>query len=185
MFGGGNGAGTGNPGANIGAGGATLNVHGGLIGHLFGGSNEKGIISGGTSVNIDHTGCDDEYIAEFFGGSNKVEMGTSSDPINLSTTIACGTNFGDVYGGSNLADIYGDVTLTINGGEISNVYAGSKGASETAANINGDVTLHIYGGQIGNAFGGSNIKGNITGAIKVDLQRCKVRCMQRLPGGPH
>ena len=74
VFGGGNGAGTGNPGANIGAGGATLNVHGGLIGHLFGGSNEKGIISGGTSVNIDHTGCDDEYIAEFFGGSNKVEM---------------------------------------------------------------------------------------------------------------
>ena len=84
-----------------------------------------------------------------------------------------------MYGGSNLADIYGDVTLTINGGTISNVYAGSKGTSETAANINGDVTLHIYGGQIGNAFGGSNIKGNITGAIKVDLDWTQSDCSQK------
>ena len=183
VFGGGNGE---TSEANIGAGGTNLQVHGGYINQLFGGSNKNGSISGAMSVSVDNTSGCGEDIHEFFGGSNEVVIGDSEHPVNLSTTINCGTKFGDVYGGSNLADIYGNVTLTINGGEMANVYAGSKGrlADNTvtpnitaqAANINGNVTLHVYGGKITNAYGGSNLYGNITGAISVDLDWSQTTC---------
>lgn len=175
VFGGGNGEVIA---ANIGAGGANISVHGGKIHHLFGGSNTNGTISGDMVVNIDNEGGCDEYIDEFFGGCNLVELGTVDDPVALSTTIGCGTLFGSVYGGSNKANIYGDVTLTIEGGEIENVYGGSKGVAvgdETypdglSADISGNVTLNLAGGTIANAFGGSNILGSIDGNITVNVE---------------
>ena len=175
VFGGGNGEVIA---ANIGAGGANISVHGGKIHHLFGGSNTNGTISGDMVVNIDNEGGCDEYIDEFFGGCNLVELGTVDDPVALSTTIGCGTLFGSVYGGSNKANIYGDVTLTIEGGEIENVYGGSKGVAEgdetypdgLSADISGNVTLNLAGGTIANAFGGSNILGSIDGNITVNVE---------------
>lgn len=177
IFGGGNGEN--NHAANIGAGGTNLTVNSGVINYLFGGSNETGSINGPMLVAVNNTGGNDctERIKNFFAGGNLANIGTAQNPVNLSTTIACGTNFDAVYGGSNLADIYGNVTLTINGGTIDEVYAGSKGvaagdatyANGKAANIYGNTTLYIKGGDIGNAFGGSNINGNITGSITVDM----------------
>ena len=70
LFGGGNGAGEGNPGANVGlidvpsdnattvttkpygTGNANTNIQGGTVGHLFGGSNERGNIVGIASMNL-------------------------------------------------------------------------------------------------------------------------------------
>lgn len=175
VFGGGNGEVIA---ANIGAGGSNISVHGGKIHHLFGGSNERGSIAGSMVVNIDNSSGCDEYIDEFFGGCNLVELGTVDDPVDLSTTIGCGTMFGSVYGGSNKANIYGDVTLTIAGGEIDYVYGGSKGVAVgdatypdgLSADISGDVTLNLAGGTIHNAFGGSNILGSIDGSITVNVE---------------
>lgn len=179
VFGGGNGEVTA---ANIGAGGTDLQVHGGHINMLFGGSNASGTITGSMGVSIDSEGgCPDEMnIEEFFCGNNLANIGTADNPVDINATIGCGTKFGAVYGGCNLADIYGNVTLTIEGGTMDYVYGGSKGrlADNTnpskpieakAANINGDVILNIYGGQIGDAFGGSNINGNITGSVTVNM----------------
>ena len=180
VFGGGNGE---VDAADVGLGGTDLTVHSGRIAHLFGGSNTSGTISGPMLVSVDYdkmgvSGCD-EQIDEFFGGGNLAVLGTVDNPINLSTTIGCHTIFGDVYGGSNLANIFGNVTLTINGGTIQNVYGGSKGAVGTAANITGNVKLNIYGGDIGRAYGGSNINGNITGTIGVDLDWKDNGCSQK------
>ena len=170
VFGGGNGESL--P-ANIGTGGTDLTVHGGNINNLFGGSNTSGTISGTMSTTIDREGpCQDQnsmYIAEFFCGNNLASIGTPQNPVDINAVIGCGTRFGDVYGGCNQAVIYGNVQLTIEGGVIDTVYAGSKGTLNDAANINGDVTLNIHGGTIGAAFGGSNINGNITGAIQVNM----------------
>ncbi|MBO7488956.1 MAG: chitobiase/beta-hexosaminidase C-terminal domain-containing protein [Bacteroidales bacterium] len=181
IFGGGNGEVTA---ANIGSGGTNLTVNAGRINHLFGGSNERGSIAGPMRTNVNYSklgtdGCD-ELIIEFFGGGNLAPIGSEGNPVNLSTTIECNTIFSAVYGGSNLADIYGDVTLTINGGTIIEAYGGSKGRladnsdpehpiTAKAADIHGNVKLNIYGGDIGRAYGGSNINGDITGAIGVDL----------------
>lgn len=175
VFGGGNGEVTA---ANIGAGGSDLSVHGGTINHLFGGSNERGTITGAMTVNVDNTSGCGEYVDEFFGGCNLVELGTPEDPISLSTAIGCGTMFGSVYGGSNKANIYGNVTLTIEGGEMDYVYGGSKGVAVgdtdypdgLSANISGNVMLTLKGGTIANAFGGSNILGSIGGEITVFVE---------------
>lgn len=169
VFGGGNGEVTA---ANIGAGGTHLTVQAGRIEHLFGASNANGTITGAmiTNVNHDNDGCE-ELIREFFGGANLAPLNTS-----LNTTIACGTIFDKVYGGSKKAAITGNVTLTVNGGTINEVYGGSEGTVEDAANINGDVTLNIYGGAIGKAFGGSNINGNITGTVTVNLDWSESDC---------
>ena len=153
--------------ADINAGGTNLQVHGGNITYLFGGSNHSGTITGPMRVSVDGDGdcAQDMYIAEFFCGNNEAPINTS-----IVATIGCGTKFGDVYGGCNQADITGNVTLTIEGGEMNNVYGGSKGSNSTAADITGNVTLNIYGGYIlYDAFGGSNINGNITGTITVNM----------------
>ena len=185
IFGGGNGEG--GHAANIGAGGTNLTVNSGVINYLFGGSNETGTINGTMGVTINNTGCT-EQIKNFFAGGNLAVIGSQQNPVNLSTTITCGTVFDAVYGGSNLADIYGNVTLTINGGTIGEVFAGSKGRSATsdpnnstpkAADIYGNTTLNIHAGAIGNAFGGSNINGNITGTITVNLDWNQSDCAQK------
>nr|MCR5065199.1 hypothetical protein [Bacteroidales bacterium] len=193
VFGGGNGAGQYNPGANIGAGGVSINVHGGYMAHLFGGSNERGTISGRTVVSVDAVGTCGEYISEFFGGSNLVDMVG-----DVETNVGCGTVFGSVYGGSNAASITGNVTLNIKGGTMDYVYGGSKGvapggsvggvtyASGKAADIldnpatdvlEGNVTLNLYGGIIKeDAFGGSNVDGNVEGKITVNVFDMELGC---------
>ena len=180
VFGGGNGEVTA---ADIGLGGTDLRVHGGKITQLFGGSNTQGTIIGNMGISVDATGAcaSDMYVKEFFCGNNLANIGTSENPVNIDATIGCGTSFGDIYGGCNLADIYGNVTLTIEGGIMNNVYGGSKGRDADdsdpdhpvlakAADITGNVTLNIYGGNIReNAYGGSNVNGNITGSITVNM----------------
>lgn len=171
VFGGGNGEVSA---ADIGDGGINLAVSGGTIYQLFGGNNTSGDIGGPMTVTVTNDGTCNEDITEFFGGSNAAKMGTTT-PVTLTTTISCSTppvNIATVYGGSNLADITGDVTLTIEGGTFTEVYAGSKGASgeSGAADIIGTTTLNLYGGTITNAFGGSNVNGNITGLIQVNME---------------
>lgn len=156
---------------------ATALVHGGVINEAFGGSNEQGIITGTTALEIDSTGCDVFIGSVFGGGNNAIIFGDGE------LTILCGAgNFDEVYGGSNMADI-GDpthpsnVTLNIQGGVINKVFGGSKGRladpansiTEKSANIYGNVTLNLEGGRIGHAYGGSNINGNIHGIITVNV----------------
>lgn len=197
-----------NPGAKIGEGGTSLTVNAGLIKQVFGGSNEYGDLLGPVSVTIAHPDnqCaadpnDAERIGEFFGGSNMVTMGSDAHPVTITTTIECGTGtFSTVYGGSNQADIIGNVTLNIKGGTIDTVFGGSKGvrgASPVEANIldarnddtehtpkntHGNVTLNLFGGTIGTAFGGSNQKGNIEGAITVNVFDYEGTCALNITG---
>lgn len=169
VFGGGNGEVTA---ANIGSGGTNLVVKGGTINSLFGGSNTSGDIAGPiyTEVNND-SGCAQE-IAEFYGGSNQAPL--SNTEYGVYSIIKCGVGtITEAYGGSKLADIVGDVTFDVRGGNIPNVFGGSKGREGTtaddAADITGNVTLNLEGGEITNAFGGTNINGNITGTITVNV----------------
>lgn len=171
VFGGGNGEVSA---ANIGDGGIELSISGGKIRQLFGGNNTSGNISGPMSINVTNSGTCTEAIDEFYGGSNAAPMGSNLSPVTLNTTIGCdpqhSVNIHTVYGGSCLAPIVGDVTLTIEGGTFTDVYAGSKGAAGTAATITGSTTLNLYGGTVSeNAFGGNNVNGNITGKITVNV----------------
>ena len=171
-----------NPGANV-YGTARTIIHSGLITEFFGGSNQLGDITTiSTQIDHDNTGCD-EVIGNLYSGSNESDIYGNGELI-----IACGAGkFKEVYGGSNSADIHGNVTLTIRGGEIGNVYAGSKGTNDAAANIDGNVTLNLEGGTITNAFGGSNINGNITGIVTVNVldtcENCPLSVVNIYGGG--
>ena len=160
IFGGGNGAGEGNPGANV-SGTAKTDIHGGLIHQLYGGSNTLGNVAT-VQLNVDRGGCE-QSILESFGGGN--EAPGSGGTI----TIQCGTNFDYFYAGANQADIVGDVTLDVYGGNVNHLFGGSKGNGTTPANIDGDVTVNLYGGNIGNLYGASHVNGNVTGLVTVNV----------------
>ncbi|WP_294744708.1 BACON domain-containing protein [uncultured Prevotella sp.] len=176
VFGGGNGAGDNNPGANI-YGTAKTEIRGGLYNQVFGGSDSKGNITN-VALSIEDN-CNDYplMINESFGGANMSDLTG-----NITTTLTCNGNMtvGSFYGGSNQADITGNVTLNVFGGTFTNVFGGSKGITPAAsatqtereaasADISGDVTLNLYGGTMENAFGGSNINGRIHGKITVNV----------------
>ena len=170
--------------ADIGPGGTGLEVRGGKIDSLFGGSNILGSINGPLNTTLTHTGCTDEEIGVFFAGSNRAGIIG-----NLMTEIACGVgSISHIYGGCNMATITGNVQLDIKGGSFTDVFAGSKGVRQVDnpgdpsyvapvdASITGNVTLNIYGGTIENAFGGSDAKGNITGNITVNVEDLEGTC---------
>ncbi len=163
-FAGGNGAGTGNPGANV-LGDATITVNGGIIDAVFGGSNTLGNIGGTSTINLSETPTCDRLVKEIFGGGNQAVI-TGDIVVN----IPCGAKgLNDVYGASNDANVNGNVTLNVWGGVMDNVYGGLKGVAGSPKTISGDVTVNIYGGSMNSVFGGCNVTGNILGQIIVNI----------------
>ena len=179
VFGGGNGTVT--PADVTGTDGTTVTIKGGNIDNIFGGSNSQGSIGGDITVDIEAEGSCPLNLTNVFGGGNMAVIGsdTPGDTRNINTHIGCGVGpISELYGGSKQANIYGDVTLTVESGLIDYVFGGSQGTSEKPANIDGNVTLNIYGGDIGSAFGGSNIKGNIEGTIRVNIDWSQGTCTE-------
>jgi hypothetical protein len=196
IFGGGNGAGLNNPGANI-FGTATTDIKGGLFNQIFGGSNSKGDVEV-VALSIDNSTCE-LMVNESFGGANMSPLTG-----NVITTLTCSENvfkIGTFYGGSNQASIDGNVTLNVYGGQYNNIFGGSKGVAAAAAHgepgdqdytpavtavsadITGNVTLNLYGGTIDeNAFGGSNINGSIGGKITVNVLNNGGNCALSVAG---
>ena len=162
-FAGGNGAGTGNPGADV-LGDATLTVNGGIINACFGGSNTKGTIYGTSTINLTDGNSCARLIKEVFGGGNQAATGS------IEINIPCGTEgLYDVYGASNDADVNGSVTLNVWGGVMNNVYGGLKGVAGEPKKSTGDVTVNSYGGKMNSVFGGCNVNGTIQGKITVNV----------------
>ena len=138
VFGGGNGEGTDNPGANV-ANGTSVAIHAGNIHQAFAGSNAKGNITGSSAVTIDHdiTACN-ELIDEVYGGGN-LAAGNAGE-----ITVECGAVIGDLYGGANQADIGtstnpSNITLNVTGGTINRVFGGNN----TSGNIYGSITVNV------------------------------------------
>ena len=186
LFGGGNGAdklpdGSANPGANVGfyayddnvedksdtpehraanygygSGVATVNIKGGTIHSVFGGSNTKGNVRHTALTMLeevkDDTGepCCPFNVDEAYGGGKSAPMDAEAKLL-----MACIPGLKEAYGGAEAADIQGDVTLTITNGTFQRV------------------------------FGGNNISGTIRGAITVNIEEvgCKPIIIGELYGG--
>ena len=144
--------------ANI-QGNASVTIEGGLIEQAFGGSNTTGMVHGTASVNFEPVNTCDLLLDEAFGGGNQAAGGSTV------VTIPCGFKGSKtIYGGANEAPITGDVTLNIEGGDLTRVFGGSKSAP-----ISGNVTVNVYGGSIDELFGGNDEGGNIGGKIEVNV----------------
>ena len=169
VFGGGNGAGTGNPGANVGKYGTTVygtgkavaKLLGGYINSAYGGSNTKGDIVGGTDVQTKKKGeevtgdcCDDLIIGELYGAGS---YATLDGDVNIILECLEDDYVGAVYGGAENAVVNGNVTLTVTSGKFGRVFGGNN----AGGSINGIITVNVKEEgcknlEIGELYGGGN-----------------------------
>ena len=171
LYGGGNGADPAKPGAdvgiykvgetptNYGTGKAETKLLGGYINEVYGGSNTKGDVRGGTDVQTK--------------GKTEVVTGDYCTELNV----------GQIYGAGSHADVKGDVKITLECMPRDYVDAVYGGAEE--ATVDGNVTLTVTSGKFGRVFGGNNKGGDIRGSITVNVYEdgCKPLIIGELYGG--
>ena len=186
LFGGGNGkdklpSGADNPGANVGfrayaddaenaqtpedratnygygSGQAAVNIYGGTIHRVFGGSNTKGNVRK-TAVTMLEEVTDgglpvcEFHVDEAYGGGKSALMDAEAKLL-----MACIPGLEEVYGGAQAADIHDDVTLTITNGTFNRVFGGNN----LSGTIDGSITVNVeeVGCRpiiIGELYGGGN-----------------------------
>ena len=169
VFGGGNGAGDGNPGADVGVidktayaadkttgiygtGIAETKLVGGQVHYVYGGSNTKGNVRGGTTL-------------------ERTESNT------------CELKIGEIYGAGQVAPMDGNVNIVLEcmpKSFVEAVYGGAKNAV-----VNGNVSLTVTSGKYGRVFGGNNEGGSINGSITVNAYEdgCEPLIIGELYGG--
>ena len=178
VFGGGYGAGADNPGANVGyrtdktAYGLDINgsskmavvqLMAGHINNVYGGSNTKGDIRGGSSItNLTNTGegepstCSSLDVGKVYGGGKDAEMKGGAEIV-----LGCMPDdwIEEIYAGAENADVGSDVSLTITSGKFGRVFGGNK----TSGRLHGSITVNIEENPdcdvpiiIGELYGGGN-----------------------------
>ena len=138
-----------------GTGEAAVNIKGGTIHRVFGGSNTKGNVRKSALTMLEEMQNNGQPVCEFhvdeaYGGGKSAPMDAEAKLL-----MACIPGLNEVYGGAQEADIHDDVTLTITNGTFNRV------------------------------FGGNNISGTISGAIKVNIEEvgCRPIIIGELYGG--
>ena len=190
VFGGGHGDNSAEPqiSANV-NGNVNLDITGGTINKVFGGSNSMGNITGSIALNIQKVdGHCDMRIAEVYGGGNEADGNAGSLTIGCTGALVEGDEghlahpenigktlegIGAVYGGANNANIGNDVTLNINSGMVAKVFGGNN----TGGTVNGNVTVNVNksantcGWYVGKVHGGGYGKEtNVAKDITVNIE---------------
>ena len=181
VFGGGNGVSTAdftNPGANVGIltgtetsytlgdGVALVRLMAGNIHYAYGGSNTKGDIRGGSSVetvdnewieNVSTACCKELHVDEMYGGGKNAGMKSGT---NIILGCSNSTNWvNEIYAGAENADVEGDCSLTITSGMFKRVFGGNKFSGKLKGSIvvnieeNGQCGIPVI---IGELYGGGN-----------------------------
>ena len=145
----------GNSAITYGTGQASLNVFGGTIHRVFGGSNTKGNVRQ-TAVTLldENSGCE-FCVDEAYGGGKSAPMDAEAKLL-----MACIPGLNAVYGGAEAAAIQGNVTLNITNGTFDRVFGGNN----LSGTINGSITVNIEEIgcrpiKIGELYGGGNQAG--------------------------
>ena len=129
-----------NPGANINGNANTL-LTGGYIHEAYGGSNDKGTISGTVSIDV---GDGDGAPAH------------------------CDLDVKKIVGAGKNADIEGDLVMVL--GCKPDVFIPQLFGGADNANVHGNVELTITSGKFGQVFGGNNQGGAILGHITLNIE---------------
>lgn len=164
----------------------TIDMYGGTVGNIYGGSRAKGTVYGNTKVKVyGGTVLNDVYGGGEGGYTSTNNPGTFvRDDVNVvigdndyDTDILIG---GNVYGGSAYGTVNadsntattagGNTSVTINKGLIPNsVFGGGKGSNNFTPRVLGNVTVITRGGNIGNVYGGNDASGQPNGTDVVNL----------------
>jgi len=185
LFGGGNGKddlpdGSPNPGANVGyyayptsydpplsskeertekfqygSGKAAVNILGGTVHRVFGGSNTKGNVRQTAVTMLEEAGGCPFCVDEAYGGGKSAPMDAEAKLL-----MACIPGLSAAYGGAEAADIQSNVILNITNGTFNRVFGGNN----ISGTIRGSITVNIeeIGCKpiiIGELYGGGNMAG--------------------------
>ena len=152
-----------------GSGKASVNIKGGTIHQVFGGSNTKGNvrITAVTMLEEVKDGSTNEAICSFrvdeaYGGGKSAPMDAEAKLL-----MACIPGLEAAYGGAEAADIHGNVELNITNGNFNRVFGGNN----KSGTINGSITINIEETGckpiiIGELYGGGNMAGYSTYGYK-------------------
>ncbi len=137
---------------------ANVDIKGGTIHRVFGGSNTKGNVRETALTMLEEVTDGDAPICDFhvdeaYGGGKSAPMDAQAKLL-----MACIPGLEEVYGGAQAADIHDDVTLTITNGTFNRVFGGNN----LSGTINGSITVNIeeVGCRpiiIGELYGGGNL----------------------------
>ena len=135
-----------------GTGVATVNVFGGLVHRVFGGSNTKGNVRQTAITLLDeNSGCS-FCVDEAYGGGKSAEMDAEAKLL-----MACIPGLEAAYGGAEAADVQGGVTLNITNGTFQRVFGGNNLSGTICGPIK--VNIEEIGCRpiiIGELYGGGN-----------------------------
>ena len=135
-----------------GTGKASVNLYGGTVHRVFGGSNTKGNVRLSAVTLLDENGGCDFYVDEAYGGGKSAEMDAEAQLL-----MACIPGLEAVYGGAEAADVRGNVTLNITNGTFDRVFGGNN----VSGTIGGAITINVEEigcrpVKIGELYGGGN-----------------------------
>ena len=141
-----------------GTGEATVNIKGGTIHRVFGGSNTKGNVRKTALTMLEEVTdagvpkCE-FHVDEAYGGGKSAQMDAEAKLL-----MACIPGLNEVYGGAEAADIHDDVTLTITNGNFNRVFGGNN----ISGTISGKITVNVEETGcrpviIGELYGGGNL----------------------------
>ena len=138
-----------------GSGKASVNIFGGTIHRVFGGSNTKGNVRQTAVTMLEEVGGCDFCVDEAYGGGKSAPMDAEAKLL-----MACIPGLTAAYGGAEAADVRGNVTLTITNGTFDRVFGGNN----LSGTISGSITVNIeeVGCRpiiIGELYGGGNQAG--------------------------
>ena len=138
-----------------GTGKASVNIFGGTIHRVFGGSNTKGNVRQTAVTMLEEAGGCDFCVDEAYGGGKSAPMDAEAKLL-----MACIPGLQAAYGGAEEADIQGNVSLNITNGAFDRVFGGNN----LSGTISGSITVNIeeIGCRpiiIGEVYGGGNLAG--------------------------
>ena len=138
-----------------GTGKAAVNIYGGKVNHVFGGSNTKGNVRQTAVTLLDEGGACEFCVDEAYGGGKSAEMDAEAQLL-----MACIPGLQAVYGGAEAADVRGNVTLNITNGTFDRVFGGNN----LSGTIGGSITVNVEEigckpVKIGQLYGGGNQAG--------------------------
>jgi hypothetical protein len=145
----------GNSAITYGTGQASINVFGGTIHRVFGGSNTKGNVRQTAVTLLDENGGCEFCVDEAYGGGKSAPMDAEAKLL-----MSCIPGLKEVYGGAEAADIQGDVVLNITNGTFDRVFGGNNLSGTIRGSIT--VTIEETGCRpviIGELYGGGNLAG--------------------------
>ena len=138
-----------------GTGKASVNIFGGTIHRVFGGSNTKGNVRQTAVTMLEEAGGCDFCVDEAYGGGKSAPMDAEAKLL-----MACIPGLQAAYGGAEAADIQGNVSLNITNGTFDRVFGGNN----LSGTINGSIEVNIEETGcrpiiIGELYGGGNEAG--------------------------